>query len=91
MTTSIPPATRPFPTDVTHVRIQVDRSNIVYIHGIIEAYDNLAVVRTIDKRDGILELLASPSFLKDLYQVLDDISRTIPLKILAKNICPPQL
>ncbi len=53
------------------------------MHGIIEAYDHLAVVRTIDKHQGIIELLASPSFLTELRQLLDALSEEIPLKVLS--------
>ncbi len=85
MPISIPSPAQPPPTDSTPVRIKIDPKNITYIHGIIEAYDDLAVIRTIDNRDGILELLASPSFLEDLYLVLDDLSKKIPLKILSSH------
>ena len=79
------PALSPPPTDSVPVRVKINSRDIVYMHAVIEAYDHLAVVRTIDKRNGILELLASPSFLDDLYAVLKGLGEEIPLEILERS------
>lgn len=74
------------PTDSTQVRIKVNPKEIIYIHGILEAYDHLAIVRTLDNRNGILELLASPSFLEDLRELLNALSMEIALEILNPEV-----
>jgi hypothetical protein len=76
----------PAPTDSTPVRIKVNPKDIIYVHGIIEAYDHLAVVRTLDNKNGILELLASPSFLEDLHALLNALSGEIALEMLNVDV-----
>ncbi|MBI3014079.1 MAG: DUF4911 domain-containing protein [Candidatus Tectomicrobia bacterium] len=62
--------------------IQIPKREIVYLHGLLEAYEGLAVVRTIDPLQGIVELLASPSFAEEVEEVLKNIALEIPLRIL---------
>ena len=46
-------------------QIEVDKKDIAYIVSIFEGYDLLAVVRTIDPAQGLIELMISPDFLED--------------------------
>ena len=39
---------------------QVDKSRISYIRWIVESYDGMAIVSTIDPIDGIIELKIAP-------------------------------
>ena len=40
--------------------LRVDRKDIVYLRGTIEAYDGMAVVSTIDPQEALLEVHVSP-------------------------------
>ena len=50
---------------------RVDRREISYLRGIIESYDGMAVVRTIDPQEALIELQISPGC-EDLIQELTD-------------------
>jgi len=65
--------------------VQIPKREIVYLHGLLEAYEGLAVVRTIDPLQGIVELLASPSFADEVEEVLKQIALEIPLRILERT------
>ena len=70
------------PVDSIPVRIKVNPKDIIYLHGILEAYDHLAVARTLDSREGTMELLASPFFVTDLHELLHGLSEEMSLEIL---------
>lgn len=57
MTTAQQPAT---PADTTRVVLQLAPSQIVDLHCLIEGYDDLAVLRTLDAKAGRVEILVSP-------------------------------
>ncbi len=49
---------------------------------IIECYEGLAVVRTVDPEKGIVQLLISPDFVDEVEHILEDLSshvRIIPV------------
>ena len=63
------------------VRIQSESKYIWYINGIFEGYDGLAVVRTLDKEKGIIELLSTLDQSEDLYKLLHELANEIGLAI----------
>ncbi|NPA15772.1 MAG: DUF4911 domain-containing protein [Deferribacteres bacterium] len=64
-------------------RVRVDRENIGLINAIFEAYEEVAIVRVVDKKDSLMEIYTSSSFshvveriieaLKDEYGVKMDV------------------
>ena len=67
-------------TDSIQWQIEVDKKDIAYIVSIFDGYENLAVVRTLDSSRGLIELLISPSYLKDTRKLIDALSKEIPLR-----------
>jgi hypothetical protein len=61
------------------VRVQSEAKYIWYINGIFEGYDGLAVVRTLDKEKGIIELLSTADQSGDLHKLLQELSDEIGL------------
>ena len=59
-------------------QIQVDKKDIAYIVSIFEGYDHLAVVRTIDPAQGLIELMISPDFLEDTRKLTEALAKEIP-------------
>ena len=57
--------TRKTSPDCHRVIVKVDPSDIAYVVVIFEAYDYIGVPRTIDRKNGIVEVLASPDFARD--------------------------
>jgi len=57
----MPTVTQPAPpADATRVLLRVAPGRIAELHGIVEGYDDLAVVRTLRPAEGLLEILVSP-------------------------------
>jgi hypothetical protein len=72
-------------TDSVQWQIEVDKKDIAYIVSIFEAYDNLAVVRTLDPSLGIIELMISPDYLEDAHKLTEALAKEIPFRLLAKS------
>lgn len=69
----------PFNDSISMVA-KVRRSDIAYLNEIIEGYDNLAVMRTIDSKEGLVEFLISPSFVEDMKRLLAELRKEIPIE-----------
>jgi len=67
-------------TDSVQWRLEVDKEDIAYIVSIFEAYENFAVVRTIDQSKGLIELMISPDYLDETQKLVDALAQEIPLK-----------
>ena len=61
-------------------QIEVDKKDIAYIVSIFEGYDHLAVVRTIDPAQGLIELMISPDFLEDTQKLTEALAKEIPFR-----------
>lgn len=69
-------------TDSVQWRLEIDKKDIAYIVSIFDAYENFAVVRTLDQSKGLIELMISPDYLDDTRNLLDGLAKEIPLRIL---------
>jgi hypothetical protein len=69
-------------TDSIQWRLEIDKKDIAYIVSIFDAYENFAVVRTLDQSKGLIELMISPDYLDDTRNLLDGLAKEIPLRIL---------
>lgn len=67
-------------TDSIQWQIEVDKKDIAYIVSIFDGYESLAVVRTLDASRGLIELLVSPDYLEDTRNLIDALSKEIPLR-----------
>ena len=56
------------------------REDIAYFKFIIESYEGMAVVRTKDPREAIVELMVAPGWEKDLEEVLEGLRREITIE-----------
>ena len=48
------------PADATRVLLRLEPARIVELHALIEGYDDLAMLRTLDAAAGIVEIFVSP-------------------------------
>ena len=60
--------------------LEVDKKEIAYIVSVFEGYDNLAIVRTADPAQSIIELIISPDYLEDTRQLVDALSKEVYIK-----------
>lgn len=59
--------------------IKIDKNQIYYLRFILEGYDNLFVLSTLDKNNGIVEIEYVPSKKELLSLILNDIKEQIGL------------
>ncbi len=62
---------------------RVHRKDIAYFKFIIESYDGMAVVRTKDPHEAIVELMVAPGWEKDLDNVLEGLGKEITIEALS--------
>ena len=56
------------------------REDIAYFKFIIESYEGMAVMRTRDPREAIVELMVAPGWEKDLEEILEGLRSEIPIE-----------
>jgi hypothetical protein len=67
----------------THSKyLRLHRQDIAYFKFIIESYEGMAVVRTKDPHEAIVELMVAPGWESDMEEVLDGLRKEIPIESL---------
>jgi hypothetical protein len=64
---------------------RMNRKDIAYFKFIIESYEGMAVVRTKDPHEAIIELMVAPGWEKELEEVLEGVRKEIPIESLPAN------
>ena len=79
--------------DTVHLLLRTPRRNIVLLCSIIEAYEGVAVVRTVDPAQGLLELLVAPAFCATALTLLHALAQEMELCLIdtgeADSSSPP--
>lgn len=70
-----------FKIDV-QIKARLLKKDIAYVVGLFESYENLAVVRTVNSNEGIIELLVSPSFISETKELLESLKKEVHLEII---------
>ena len=65
----------------THSRyFRIRREDIAYFKFIIESYEGMAVVRTKDPHEAIVELMIAPGWERDVDLVLEGLRQEMPIQ-----------
>lgn len=65
----------------THSRFfRVPREEIAYLKCIIESYEGMAVLRTEDPHEALVELMIAPGWEKVLEELLEGLREEIPIE-----------
>lgn len=64
---------------------RLHRKDIAYFKFIIESYDGMAVVRTKDPHEAIVELMVAPGWERDLEKVLEGLGEEIHIEPVSLN------
>lgn len=65
----------------THNRyFRIRRKDIAYFKFIMESYEGMAVVRTKDPSEAIVELMIAPGWERDVETVLDSLREEMPIE-----------
>ncbi len=65
--------------DTHSLYFRVQREDIAYLKFIIESYEGMAVLRTSDPHEAVVELMVAPGWEKDVEDVIRDLGKEIPL------------
>ena len=65
-------------TDAEAIYLRVRRADITYIQLLIESYEGIGIVRTLDRHAAIIVVLVAPDFTDTVREVLAEVSRQIP-------------
>jgi len=71
------------PTDSVPIRVEIDPENIFRLVGLLESYETFAVVRTVDRDRGHVELMSSPDFVDEIHALLESLKNEMSLKVLS--------
>ena len=63
--------------DVVPIFLVVPRAEIGYVKFLFESYEGVAVLRTIDRRNGLLVVLAVPDFVPQVRLVIASLAEEI--------------
>ncbi|MGA1875777.1 MAG: DUF4911 domain-containing protein [bacterium] len=67
--------------DCLGIEATVSPQDICFLNGIIEGYDNMAVLRTLDSSRGLVEILASPYFRDEIRAALHSLRSEMPHQV----------
>ena len=59
---------------------RIRRGDIAYFKFIMESYDGMAIVRTKDAYEAVVELMIAPGWEKDVEEVLEGLRTEIPIE-----------
>ena len=65
--------------DTVQWYFRINRRDIAYMKFILESYEGLGVLRTIDARSGIVEVMVPPGLEKDMEMVLEGLGDEISI------------
>lgn len=60
--------------------LRINPKDIAYFKFIIESYEGMAVVRTLDPKEAVVELMVAPGWEKDLEKVIEGLQKEIPIE-----------
>jgi len=66
--------------------IKIDPTNVYFLRFILEGYDNMYVLSTIDKKEGLVEIQYCACAQKELKEILLEIGDTIGIKTDINNL-----
>lgn len=65
--------------DTTALLIRIPPREIAYLSFVLESYEGVAAMRTIDPRSGIVEVMVPPSYEEEIEEILADLAREFPV------------
>ena len=71
--------------DTVNIFIRIPPEELVFLCGIIESHDDLAVVKTLDSNAGLAVIMTSPGFKDSLISLLQSIADDTRLEILQQE------
>lgn len=70
--------------ELCDIYLEVPPEQIAYVKFIFESYEEVGIVRTVDRRKAVIVLLATEDFLATARKILDSLKTEIPLREIAR-------
>lgn len=67
-------------SSLASLRIRIDPEQIYFLKFILEAYDNLTIMSTVDRIEGVMELKYPPELEEDVKGVLQSMAQRLKLE-----------
>ena len=68
------------PKDTISLFLQIPPREIAYLNFVLDSYEGVASMRTVDPRAGIVELMVSPSYQEEIKEILKDLAEEFPIQ-----------
>ena len=68
--------------DTRCVLVRVERHNIGLLCSLMAGYEGVAIVRTVDSKQGLVALLVTPAFYMTVLDIIEALSQEMPLCLL---------
>ena len=65
--------------DLQEIYLEIAPEHIAYIKFIFESYEEVGIIRTVDRKKSIIVLLAMPDFGDDARAIINSLKQDIPL------------
>lgn len=70
--------------EILPIYLRVDPRDIAYLKFLFESYDEVGIVRTLDRRAAVIVLLAMREFLETAHAILDDVRQQVVIEEIAR-------
>jgi len=61
------------------IYLEIAPEHIAYVKFIFESYEEIGIIRTVDRKKAIIVLLAMPDFVDTAANIIESLKRDIPL------------
>jgi len=65
--------------ELHEIYLEIAPEHIAYVKFIFESYEEIGIIRTVDRKKAIIVLLAMPDFVAIAQQIIDSLKQDIPL------------
>ncbi len=65
--------------DLREIYLEIAPEHIAYVKFIFESYEEVGIIRTVDRKKSIIVLLAMPDFVDAAHEIIDSLKQDIPL------------
>jgi len=65
--------------DLQEIYLEIAPEHIAYVKFIFESYEEIGIIRTVDRRKAIIVLLAMTDFVDTAHKIIDSLKQDIPL------------
>jgi hypothetical protein len=72
--------------EILPIYLRVAPRDIAYLKFLFESYDEVAIVRTLDRRAAVIVLLVMGDFQETVRAILDDVRQHVAIEVID---CPP--